>query len=234
MKILVVIPAFNEEENIIKVVEEFNRNYPQYDYIVVDDGSRDDTAKLCNDRGLNIIELPINLGLSGAFQTGVRYAVEHDYMGVMQFDADGQHKPEYIEDMIRCMEESAADIVIGSRYVSIPKPKNLRMFGSYLIAFAMWLTTGQKICDPTSGMRLFNRKVMREFAYDANFSPEPDTISYLMANGAKVCEVQVSMGEREAGESYLNFVNSMKYMIKMGMSIVFIQWFRKRNRGNER
>ena len=104
----------------------------------------------------------------------------------------------------------------------------MRMLGSRVIALAIYLTTGKKLTDPTSGMRMFNKAMVKEFAMDANYTPEPDTISYLMKNGAVVKEVQVDMEERIAGESYLNPVNAAKYMIKMGISIVLVQWFRKR------
>lgn len=228
MKLLIVIPAYNEQENIERVVGNLIKNYPQYDYVVVNDGSKDATREICRKNGYNLIDLPVNLGLAGAFQTGLRYAKIKNYDAVLQFDADGQHLPEYIREMLECMQQSGSDIVIGSRFVTVKKPKTLRMFGSYLISWAMWLTTGKKICDPTSGMRLFNRKMINEFATDANFAPEPDTISFLLKNGATICEVQVNMRDRIAGESYLNLINAAKYMIKMGLSIIFIQWFRKR------
>ena len=186
MKVLVVIPAYNEKDNIENVVDNLVANYPQFDYVVVNDGSRDETADICRERGYNLIDLPVNLGLAGGFQAGLRYARKMGYDAVLQFDADGQHLPEYIQPMIDCMEETNSDIVIGSRFVNVKKPKSLRMFGSYLISWAMRLTTGKKICDPTSGMRLFNRKMIKEFALDANFAPEPDTISFLLKNGATI------------------------------------------------
>ena len=221
-KLLIVIPAYNEEGNIVHVVNELVAHYPQYDYVVVNDGSRDHTAALCRQNGFRLIDLPVNLGLAGAFQTGLRYAAENGYDCALQFDADGQHKPEYIQPMLDELE-SGADIVIGSRFLTVKKPKSLRMLGSYLISWAIRLTTGQAICDPTSGMRMFNRRMVEEFA-----GPEPDTISYLIKNGAVVREIQVQMGERLTGTSYLNFTRSIQYMLKMGLSILLIQWFRKR------
>ena len=202
-------------------------HYPQYDYVVVNDGSRDHTAALCRQNGFRLIDLPVNLGLAGAFQTGLRYAAENGYDCALQFDADGQHKPEYIQPMLDELE-SGADIVIGSRFLTVKKPKSLPMLGSYLISWAIRLTTGQAICDPTSGMRMFNRRMVEEFALNLNYGPEPDTISYLIKNGAVVREIQVEMGERLTGTSYLNFTRSIQYMLKMGLSILLIQWFRKR------
>ncbi len=227
-KLLIVIPAYNEEGSIERVVDDLIQNYPQYDYVVVNDGSRDRTAAICRSRGYRLIDLPVNLGLAGAFQTGLRYAAEHGYDCAMQLDADGQHLPQYIAPMLEKLE-AGADIVIGSRFVTVLKPRTLRMVGSYLISWAIRLTTGQPICDPTSGMRMFNRRLLEEFAQNLNYGPEPDTISYLIKNGAVVKEVQVKMAERTAGESYLNFARSVQYMIKMGLSILLIQWFRKRD-----
>ena len=157
-----------------------------------------------------------------------RYAAENGYDCAMQLDADGQHRPEYIAAMLEELE-SGADIVIGSRFLTVKKPKNLRMLGSYIISWSIRLTTGRAICDPTSGMRLFNRAMVEEFAQNLNYGPEPDTISYLIKNGAVVREVQVTMGEREAGQSYLTFWRSIEYMVKMSISILLIQWFRKRD-----
>ena len=231
MRTLVIIPAYNEQDNIQRVVENLIENYPQYEYVVVNDGSKDDTARICRENGYNLLDLPANLGLAGAFQTGLKYAQEMGYDRAIQFDADGQHLPQYIQPMIDCMEQGNYDIVVGSRFVTEKKPRSLRMMGSYLIAFAMRLTTGKTLTDPTSGMRLFNRQMIAEFARDANYTPEPDTISYLMKNGATVAEIQVQMAERIAGESYLNMTNAIKYMIRMGFSIVLIQWFRTRKKG---
>ena len=227
-KLLIVIPAYNEEGSIERVVDDLIQNYPQYDYVVVNDGSRDRTAAICRSRGYRLIDLPVNLGLAGAFQTGLRYAAEHGYDCAMQLDADGQHLPRYIAPMLEELE-AGADIVIGSRFITVLKPRTLRMVGSYLISWAIRLTTGQPICDPTSGMRMFNRRLLEEFAQNLNYGPEPDTISYLIKNGAVVKEVQVEMAERTAGESYLNFARSVQYMVKMGLSILLIQWFRKRD-----
>lgn len=227
-KLLIVIPAYNEEDNIARVVGNLVTNYPQYDYVVVNDGSRDHTAAICRANGYRLIDLPVNLGLAGAFQTGLRYAAENGYDCAIQLDADGQHKPEYIAPMLAELEDGA-DIVIGSRFLTVKKPKTLRMLGSYIISWAIRLTTGRAICDPTSGMRLFNRAMVEEFAQNLNYGPEPDTISYLIKNGAVVKEVQVQMGERTAGQSYLTFYKSVQYMVKMSISILLIQWFRKRD-----
>jgi glycosyltransferase involved in cell wall biosynthesis len=227
MKILIIIPAFNEEMNIVRVVEGIKTEYSQYDYVVVNDGSSDNTALVCQEHGFELINLPVNLGLAGAFQTGLKYAYIKGYDYAIQFDADGQHKTEYIDTILQEIERGY-DIVIGSRFVTKKKPFSLRMFGSNMISLAMKLTTRKTIKDPTSGMRMFDKAMIKEFALNMNYGPEPDTISYLMKQGATVSEVQVEMDERLEGESYLNFSRSMIYMLRMLISILFIQSFRKR------
>lgn len=226
--LLIVIPAYNEEKNIERVVEELKDHYGQYDYIVVNDGSKDGTARLCREKGYHLIDLPVNLGLAGAFQTGLKYAWQHGYEYAIQFDGDGQHRPEFIKPMLDKIQEGY-DIVIASRFLDEKKPHSMRMLGSNLIQTSLKMTTGADIYDPTSGMRMFNRKMIREFALGLNYGPEPDTLSYLIKNGAKVAEVQVKMEERLAGASYLTPVNASKYMMRMLISILLIQNFRRRD-----
>lgn len=230
MNVLIIIPAYNEQENIENVVNNLLNNFTQYDYIVVNDGSKDNTKQICKHNHYNLLDLPINLGLAGGIQAGFKYAYEQGYDYAIQFDGDGQHQPQYISFMLDEMKKKQVDIVIGSRFVKEKKPQNLRMLGSNLISLIIKITTGKRIHDPTSGMRLFNKKMIEKFAYSMNYGPEPDTISYLVRCGAKVEEVQVQMKEREAGESYLNMKRSIQYMLHMCMSIIFIQCFRKREK----
>ena len=231
MKILIIIPAYNEAENIERVVDNLIENYPQYDYVIINDGSTDDTRKICARRGYNLLDLPINVGLSGAIKSGMRYANYYGYDYVLQLDGDGQHDPMYIKDLQACMEQTGADIVIGSRFKTERKPINSRMIGSQLITTAIFLTTkGKYIGDVTSGMRLFNKKMIKRFGYDMHYSPEPDTLAYLLNCGVKIKEVQVQMHERIAGVSYLNFKSSIWYMMKMMFSIFLFQWVRKRGK----
>lgn len=225
--LLVIIPAYNEEENIENVVSFIQKKYSKYDYIVVNDGSRDHTADICRKKGYELLNLPVNLGLAGAFQAGLKYAYARGYSYAIQFDADGQHRPEFIEPMLERIKEGY-DIVIGSRFITTKKGSSLRMIGSKMITVAIKLTTGVRVADPTSGMRMFSKNMIEEFAKNLNYGPEPDTVSYLLKNGAKVSEVSVCMDERQAGESYLNVVNSGKYMLKMLISILLVQNFRKR------
>ncbi len=229
MNLLIIIPAYNEAENIERVVNNLIENYPQYDYVVVNDGSSDDTRKICAKKGYNFLDLPINVGLAGAIRAGIRYANYHGYDYAVQIDGDGQHDPKYIKDMLEKMRSAQADIVIGSRFKEKKKPHSMRMLGSRIISGAIKLTTGgKKIEDVTSGMRLFNKRMIKNFGYNMHYSPEPDTIAYLLNCGIKIEEIQVEMYERIAGTSYLNLKNSVWYMLKMLFSILVFQWVRSR------
>ncbi len=160
---------------------------------------------ICREHGYNVVDLPVNLGLAGAFQTGMRYAHEHDYDYAIQFDADGQHSAAYIEEMVKVAENKGANIVIGSRFATQKKPFSARMAGSALISAMILLTTRKRIQDPTSGMRLFDKTMIPLFAREMDFGPEPDTISLLMRWGYKAEETQVEMRERIAGEKLPEF-----------------------------
>ncbi|KHD45432.1 glycosyltransferase family 2 protein [Streptococcus hongkongensis] len=223
---LIIIPAYNEEESIEKVVSNLELNYSCYDYVIINDGSSDKTSEICHQYGFNIIDLPENLGLTAAVQTGFKYAMKYQYEKAVQFDGDGQHLPEYIADLSRTIDEGY-DCAIGSRFVTEKRPNSLRMFGNILLSSLIKLTTGQSLADPTSGMRMFNKSLIQHFAKNINFTPEPDTISFLIRKGLKVKEVQVKMQDREAGQSYLTLSRSITYMIHMFVSIIVIQNFRK-------
>ncbi len=228
MKTLIIIPAYNEEENIERAVTIIKDSCPQFDYLVVNDGSRDKTEEICRKHGYHYVSHPVNLGLAAAVQTGMLYAYHNGYDAAIQFDGDCQHDPAFIEQMANEIEKGN-NIVIGSRFVTETKPKSLRMFGSNLIEFAIKLTTGKKVKDPTSGMRMFDKAMIKKLAFAADLGPEPDTVALLLRKGATFSEIQVVMHEREAGESYLNFAASVDYMARMLVSILLLQWFRKGN-----
>jgi glycosyltransferase involved in cell wall biosynthesis len=227
MRTLLIIPAYNEEGSLASTIESLKASSFDGDYLVINDGSKDRTAEICRENEYPFLDLPVNLGLAGAFQAGMKYAYRHHYDCAIQFDADGQHLPEYIPLLEKAVQEN--DIAIGSRFVSKKKPSSMRMLGSNLIEVAIKLTTGETIKDPTSGMRAFNGRMIEQMAKGLNFGPEPDTVSYLIKRAdAKVVEVPVEMAERTAGESYLNLGNSAKYMLRMTVSILFMQVIRKR------
>lgn len=230
MKTLLVIPAYNEEESLKSTVDSLQAL--PVDFLIVNDGSKDGTVEVCRENKYPFLDLPTNLGLAGALQAGMKYAYRHGYDCVIQFDADGQHLSEYINPLEKAIESS--DIAIGSRFVNKKRPASMRMLGSVLISFAIKLTTGKTIKDPTSGMRAFNKRMIKQFALGMNFGPEPDTVSYLIKRAnAKVLEVPVEMAERMAGESYLNVWTSITYMLRMTISILFIQLIRKRIDGGD-
>ena len=228
IRVLAVIPAYNEQDNIVSTIEDLRKNAPDIDYVIINDGSRDRTLDICKECGYNYVSLPVNLGLAGAFQTGMRYAYEHGYDYAIQFDADGQHSAAYINTMVEAAERDGANIVIGSRFATTKKPVSARMAGSVLISAMILITSRKRIQDPTSGMRLFDKTMIPLFANELDFGPEPDTISLLMRWGYKVEEIQVEMRERTAGESYLNFTKSVTYMLRMSISILLVQWFRRK------
>lgn len=226
-KTLLIIPAYNEEGSLEATVSSVMSEAPWVNYLVVNDGSKDGTAAVCRRNNYPFLDLPVNLGLAGAFQAGMKYAYRHHYDCAIQFDSDGQHLPEYIPLLEEAILDN--DIAIGSRFVDKKKPSSMRMLGSNLIEVAIKLTTGKTIKDPTSGMRAFNARMIEQMAKGLNFGPEPDTVSYLIKRAdAKVVEVPVEMAERTAGESYLNLGNSIKYMLRMTISILFMQVIRKR------
>lgn len=226
VKVLAIVPAYNEEASIVSTVEDLQENAPTVDYVVVNDGSKDHTAQICKSHSFNLVSLPINLGLAGAFQTGMKYALMNGYDYAVQFDADGQHCASYISDLVNEAQKTGSNIVIGSRFVNQKKKTSARMAGSRIITALLKLTTGQKINDPTSGMRLYDKTMIPQFANKFDYGPESDTLALVMRKGAKVSEVQVHMRDRTAGQSYLSPMKSIAYMLRMSMSILFVQWFR--------
>ncbi len=226
LKTLVVIPAYNEALNIEKTVHDIQNNASNIDYVIVNDGSKDNTLDVIKKNNFNYIDGFCNLGLFGAVQTGFKLALQEDYDVVIQFDGDGQHSAKYIAPLVEEIEKGN-DIVIGSRFVTEKKPVTARMLGSRLIAGSIKLMTGKKITDPTSGFRAYGKACIKDYATDMNNPPEPDTLVYMLRKHRKIKEIQVQMSEREFGESYLNLANTIKYMSRMMISIFLIQPFRK-------
>ena len=226
LKTLVVIPAYNEALNIKKTVIDLKNNAPDVDYVVVNDGSKDNTLEVLEQNNFNYIDSICNLGLFGAVQTGFKLAMKEKYDVVIQFDGDGQHSAKYIDLLVKEIENGNS-IVIGSRFVDEKKPFTARMIGSRLIAGAIKLITGKTIKDPTSGFRAYDKACIRDYATEMNNPPEPDTLVYMLRKNRKIKEVQVQMSEQEFGESYLDLVNTIKYMSRMMVSIFLIQPFRK-------
>lgn len=226
MKVLIIIPAYNEALNIEKTVKDVKEN-TDYDYIVINDCSKDNTEEVCRKNNFNMLSLPVNYGLTSGIQLGMKYAYQNNYDVAIQFDGDGQHEAKYLKGLVKSIE-NGANIAIGSRFVNQKKPHSMRMFGSNLLTLAIKLTTGKTIKDPTSGMRAYDKKTIEEFVKNASLTPEPDTLVYFLKKKMKIEEVQVEMKEREFGESYLNPIKSAEYMINMFFSIIFIRAITKK------
>ena len=222
MKTLIIIPAYNEALNIEKTVKDVVIN-TQYDYVIINDCSKDNTKEICEKNGFNVVSLPINYGLTSGIQLGMKYVYKNNYDIAIQFDGDGQHQAKYLKALVKEIETKNCDIAIGSRFVEKKKSNSLRMFGSNLISFCIKITTGKTIKDPTSGMRAYNKRAIEEFVKNKSLTPEPDTLVYMMKKGMKVKEFQVEMSEREFGESYLKPLKAMEYMLNMVFSILFIR-----------
>lgn len=236
MKVLLIIPAYNEEENILGTIKKIKEYSDEIDYIVVNDGSKDRTEEILEKNKINHIKLVKNLGIGGAVQTGYKYAYENHYDIAIQFDGDGQHDVNYVPRICEPLLEEQADMVIGTRYLDKTSSEFqstfMRRLGSNIISFFIKLFTRKKITDPTSGFRAANKKVIEEFAreYPKEY-PEPESTVSLLVNGYKVKEVPVSMNERTGGKSSINVWKSVDYMVKVVLAIIIDSIsFRKRGK----
>ena len=229
MKKLVIIPAYNESSNILNTVQDIRKKAPDFDYIVINDCSKDDSLEILKKNNLNYIDLPVNLGIGGAVQTGYKYAMENDYDIAVQVDGDGQHDPIYLSDLLNSLIEEKADMVIGSRFIENQGFQStfMRRLGIVYFTRLIKILTGKIITDPTSGFRMAGRKVIEQFAtkYPKDY-PEPESIVTLLKNDMMVVEVPVKMKARQGGESSIKISNSIYYMIKVSLAI-FIEASKK-------
>lgn len=228
-KKLIIIPAYNEAENIVQTVEMIKEKAEGFDYVIINDCSKDSTRKICEEHGYNIVNLPINLGIGGAVQTGYRYAKIHGYDVAVQVDGDGQHDPEYLEKMYEKLCERGLDMVIGSRFIEKEgfQSSALRRVGIIYFTKLIRLLTGSTITDPTSGLRMVNRAVICQFAASyPNDYPEPESVVAVLDQGGRVEEMPVVMRERQGGVSSISPLKSVYYMIKVTLAIL-IQKIRK-------
>jgi len=229
MKKLVIIPAYNEQASIVKTVEDIKKNAPEFDYIVVNDCSTDDTLKVCIENGIKCLKLPVNLGIGGAVQSGYLYGVRNDYDVAVQFDGDGQHSARYLEDMVKVMTQHNADMVIGSRFITNEgfQSSAIRRIGIKHFNILIKMLTGKKVTDPTSGMRMVNKDIMKLFSEDyPKDYPEPESVVHIIAKGKTVVEVPVLMNERSEGVSSISPTKSIYYMIKVTIAMLIAR-FRK-------
>lgn len=224
-KLLVIIPAYNEEASILKTIADLQTHCPQADYVVVNDCSRDNTRNLLRQQGANYLDLPINLGIGGGVQTGYKYAVEHGYDITVQFDGDGQHRADCIADLIAPILHGEADMVVGSRFL-MPDKENfqssaMRRAGIRWISGLIRLGTGHVIKDVTSGFRACGPELTAYFAQNyAQDYPEPEAIVTALSIGKRVTEVPVRMNERQGGVSSIRALKSLHYMVKVSLAIL--------------
>ena len=233
MKVLIIIPAYNEQDNIEKVVNNLIENYPQYDYLVVNDCSKDNTEKILKENNYNYISLPINLGIGGAVQSGYLYARQKEYDIAIQIDGDGQHDPAYIEKLIQPIVDGEADMTIGSRFIEKEgfQTSFLRRIGINIIRVIIFLCCGIKATDTTSGFRATSKELTAFFSRDyAQDYPEPEAIVAATLNGYRVKDVPVKMKEREGGVSSIKKLKSLYYMLKVSLALIILRIGKKRKK----
>ena len=222
MRVLIIIPAYNEAENICSVVESIKSTEPGMDYLVINDCSKDDTEQVCKTHGYQYISLPANLGIGGAVQAGYLYALQHGYDIAIQIDGDGQHDPAYIRDLIQPIINGEADIAIGSRFITKEgfQSSGSRRLGIYFLSTVIRICCGLRILDVTSGFRAVNRKFIKFYAKNyAQDYPEPEAIIAAAMNGGRIKEIPVIMRERKSGKSSINIWRSLYYMLKVTLAI---------------
>jgi glycosyltransferase involved in cell wall biosynthesis len=220
---LAVVPAYNESATIVAVVEALSRHAPEFDTLVVDDGSTDDTDVLALRAGARVLKLPFNVGIGGAVQTGFVYAREHGYDFLAQVDGDGQHDSVELGRLIATMEEQAVDVVCGSRFLTddhrYPAPLSRRT-GIHIFAFLLSRIVGMRVSDPTSGFRLYNRRAIELFAshYPHDY-PEVEAVLILHRHRLRMREIPVRMYSRGGGTSSISTGKSAYYMIKVLLAL---------------
>ncbi|MGC9317121.1 MAG: glycosyltransferase family 2 protein [Armatimonadota bacterium] len=224
MKTMIVMPAYNEAENIASTIARARLAAPDLDIVVVDDGSTDNTLRVALEAGATVLPLPVNLGYGGALQVGFMYAEANDYDEVVQLDADGQHEPACIPDLLNALRSGELDLVIGSRFLDGGdyRPSRARALGMAVMRWLTRVTTGKNITDPTSGFQAVNRTAISLYASDVYPSDYPDADVLIMIHraGLRVGEIPVRMYDREAGQSmHSGLLKPIWYMFKMLLSI---------------
>lgn len=230
MKRLIIIPAYNEEENIKKTVESILRESPEFDYVIINDCSKDKTREICEQNGFNIVNLPINLGIGGAVQTGYKYAMQYGYDIAVQVDGDGQHDPAFLNEMAQVLEKENVDMVIGSRFITKEgfQSSVMRRLGIKYFTMLIKMLTGKIITDPTSGLRMVGKNIIELYAKDyPKDYPEPESVVAVLRKGMDVKEIPVIMKSRQGGVSSINPSKSVYYMVKVTLAI-FVESIRKR------
>ncbi|MEM9073402.1 MAG: glycosyltransferase family 2 protein [Myxococcota bacterium] len=225
MRVLVIVPAYNEAENLPQVLAKLADHAPNADVCVVDDGSTDNTAEVAASHGVTVLRAPINLGIGGAMQTGYLWALHHNYDVAIQVDGDGQHDPQYLEKAIAPCREGKADMVIGSRFLEEGgfRSTALRRMGIRYLCWLLRLTSRVRVTDPTSGFRVAGKQAIALFArnYPSDY-PEPEAIALAKRSGLRVAEVPVVMSAREHGKSSINSWRTLYYLIKVSLALLLM------------
>lgn len=222
MKSLVIIPAYNEEGAIVETITKLKSECLETDYVIINDCSKDNTLQICKENNFNVISLSANLGIGGAVQTGYKYALENNYDVAIQMDADGQHDPKYLNELIQKVEEGY-DLVIGSRFIEKQGFQStfIRRMGINLYSAIIKIFTGKVIKDTTSGYRAASKKVIKIFAnsYPVDY-PEPETNAFVAKNNLKIIEIPMKMKQRDTGASSITPIRSIYYAIKVGLAVM--------------
>ena len=226
MKHLVVLPAFNEEKSIGMVIREIKKAIPAADILVVNDGSEDRTGPFSAGEGAVVVNHPFNLGYGAALQTGFRFATRRGYDYVFTIDADGQHIPSSAKSLLDAMHTQAADVVIGSRFMSGGYRVTLaKKIGIWLFSLIAKMYTGINITDPTSGFQLLNRKAFSYLAEGDNYPldyPDVNIIMVLHKRRFKIAETSVEMIENREGRSMHSGLRPISYLVKMFLAIIMV------------
>ena len=234
MKTLVIIPCYNEQDSIVRVIDNLKNNAPEVDYLIVNDCSTDSTESILKEHGFNYINNPINLGIGGGVQAGYLYAQQYGYDIAVQMDGDGQHDPRYLAKVCQPVIDGEFDMAIGSRFIEKEgfQSSFMRRLGINIISLLIKILSGKKVYDVTSGYRACNRQLIEFFADNyADDYPEPEAIMACVLNGYKVGEVPVVMEERQGGVSSIRSLKSAYYMIKVCLALVVDRISTKRKAG---
>ena len=224
-EVLIIIPAFNEAVNIVEVIMKIQKNAPGKDILVINDGSKDQTALLASKAGAHVVTHPFNMGYGVTCQTGFKYASRMGYDYVVLLDGDGQHEPACIPDLLNAVQDPDVDTVLGSRWLGLVEYKGpfLRKFGKFFFAFIASLLTRHTVTDPTTGFQALSKQVIQFYCtevYPVDY-PDADMIIVLDRAGFRVKEVPVTMYLNRTGQSmHAGFIRPIYYGVKMMMSIM--------------
>ena len=225
MRVLVVVPAHNEERNLPGVVESLRRHVPDWDVAVINDASTDRTSDVARELGVRVLDLPVNLGIGGAVQTGYLFARQGGYDAAVQFDGDGQHDASFLKALLAPLEAGSADLVIGSRFLQSAGFRSTwaRRIGIRYLCWFLRLRCGARVTDPTSGMRAAGKRALDDFAahYPSDYA-EPESIALCIRKRFAIAEIPVCMLERRHGRSSIGSLRTLYYFVKVSLALLLL------------